>query len=149
MKKSITLLLVFVWIQSLWAQTLEPKLYANLPIGLNVLLIGYGHSEGAIPGNQTLGLENPNLNINSTILAYARSFDVLGHNTKLDVIVPYSTLHGTAQQYGNDVSRDVRGMADTKARLSFNLLGAPALSLQEFASYQPCLLYTSPSPRDS
>jgi hypothetical protein len=27
-------------------------------------------------------------------------------------------------------------MGDTKARLSFNLLGAPALSLKEFASYQ-------------
>ena len=140
MKKSIILPLLLIWIQSLSAQILEPKLYANLPIGLNVLLIGYGHSEGAIPENSSLGLEDPNLNINSTVIAYGRSFDVLGHNTKLDVIVPYSTLHGTAQQYGNDVSRDVRGMADTKARLSFNILGAPALSLQEFASYQPDIL---------
>ena len=134
-KKFTFVLLIFTTILN--AQTLEPKLYANLPIGLNVLLVGYGHSEGAIPGNQTLGLENPNLNINSTILAYGRTFNVLGHNTKFDIIMPYSTLHGTAQQYGNDVSRDVRGMADTKARLSFNILGAPALSLQEFASYQP------------
>jgi hypothetical protein len=137
MKKSITLLLVFVWIQSLWAQTLEPKLYANLPIGLNVLLVGYGHSEGAIPGNQALGLENPNLNINNTVIAYARSFDVLGHNTKLDIILPYSTLDGTALHHGNPVTRDVQGMGDTKVRLSLNLFGAPALSLQEFASYQP------------
>ena len=28
------------------AQTLEPKLYSNIPIGLNVLLLGYGHSSG-------------------------------------------------------------------------------------------------------
>ena len=137
MKKSIIVLLVFIWMQSLSAQTLEPKLYANIPIGLNVLLVGYGHSQGAIPGNLSLGLVNPNLKINSAFLAYGKTFDVLGRNSKFDIILPYSTLDGTAQEYGEDVSRNVRGMGDTKVRFSYNLIGAPALSLQEFASYQP------------
>ncbi len=128
---------LFIFTTILHAQTLEPKLYANIPIGLNFLLIGYGHSEGAIPENSSLGLEDPNLNINSTFLAYGRTFDVLGHNGKFDLIMPYSTLDGTALQFGNPVSRDVKGMADTKARVSLNLFGAPALSLQEFASYTP------------
>lgn len=136
MKKSISIILFLVSIQSLTAQVLEPKLYANVPVGVNILFMGAGHTEGAIPGNQSLGLENPNLKINSAIFAYARSFDVLGHNAKFDLILPYSTLSGTAQQYGMDVSRNVRGMADAKARLTFNLLGAPSLSLQEFASYK-------------
>lgn len=136
MKKSILILLVYVWMQSLSAQTLEPKLYANTPIGLNALLVGYGYSEGAMPDNLSLGLDNPNLNINSTVLAYGKTFNVLGRNTKFDLILRYSTLHGTAQQNGIDVGRDIRGMGDTKARLSFNLLGAPALSLKEFTSYQ-------------
>jgi hypothetical protein len=65
MKKSILILLVYVWMQSLSAQTLEPKLYANTPIGLNALLVGYGYSEGAMPDNLSLGLDNPNLNINT------------------------------------------------------------------------------------
>jgi len=98
--------------------------------------MGYGHTQGAIPENQSLGLENPNLKINSAILAYAKSFDVLGHNAKFDLILTSSSLSGTAEEHGIDVSRDVRGMGDTKARLTFNLLGAPSLSLQEFASYQ-------------
>ena len=137
MKKSITILLLFFGLHFLHAQTLEPKLYANIPIGLNVLVIGYGHTEGAIPENTSLGLENPNLNINSAFLAYAKTFDLFGRNTKFDIIMPYSTLDGTAQQFGTDVSREVHGMGDTKARISFNILGAPALSFQEFASYQP------------
>ena len=68
MKKTLLALLIFMPGQFTFAQTLEPKLYANLPIGLNVLLVGYGHSESAIPENSSLGLEDPNLNINSTFL---------------------------------------------------------------------------------
>ena len=123
--------------QSLHAQTLEPKLYDNIPIDLNVLLLGYGHSSGAIPENTSLGLTEPNLNINSAFLVYGRSFDILGHNTKVDVILPYSNLHGTALHNGIPVTRDVQDLADTKIRISFNIFGAPALTLQEFASYKP------------
>jgi len=137
MKKIILILFVFIHGQCTFAQTLEPKLYANIPIDYNFLLLGYGHSEGAIPENSSLGLEDPNLNINSTFLAYGRTFDILGHNTKFDIILPYSNLHGTALHNGNPVTRNVQGMGDTKARVSFNIFGAPALSLQEFASYQP------------
>ena len=54
MKKSISFLLIFLSLQSLNAQVLEPKLYANIPIGLNFLLVGIGHSEGAIPENAFL-----------------------------------------------------------------------------------------------
>ena len=136
MKKSISIFLFLISLQPLTAQTLEPKLYANVPVGVNILFMAYGHTQGAIPENQSLGLENPNLKINSAILAYARSFDLLGHNAKFDLILPTSSLSGTGQEFGMDVSRDVNGLGDTKARLTFNLLGAPSLSLQEFASYQ-------------
>ena len=136
MKQLKSIIFFLISLQSLTAQTLEPKLYANTPVGVNVLFTGIGHTQGAIPENQVLGLENPNLKINSAFFAYGRAFDVLGHNAKFDLILATSSLSGTGQQYGIDVSRDVNGMADTKARLTFNLLGGPALSLQEFASYQ-------------
>ncbi|SFZ98629.1 QbdB [hydrothermal vent metagenome] len=137
MKKSIIILFLLLGLNNLYAQTLEPKLYANIPTGLNVALIGYGHTQGAIPENTSLGLENPNLNIESTFLAYARTFGLFGRNTKFDIIIPYSTLDGTAEEFGKDVSRHVRGIGDMKARISFNIFGAPALSFSEFANYKP------------
>lgn len=136
MKKLLFLLLISVYTQNVSAQTLEPKLYANTPIDTNVLLLGYDHTQGAIPQNQAIGLENPNLKIDSAILVYGRSFGFLDHNAKFDIIFPYSTLSGTAQHYGIDVGRNITGMGDIKARLTFNLLGAPALTLDEFTSYQ-------------
>ena len=136
MKSPIYFLWILISFQSLTAQTLVPKLYANAPIGLNVLFVGYGHTQGAIPENPYVGVTDPNLNINSAFLGYVKTFDVLGHNAKLDVFLPFSSLDGTAQRQGNDVSRDISGIGDTKVRFTFNLFGAPSLSFQEFASYQ-------------
>lgn len=135
MKQSINILLLLIGLQPLSAQTLEPKLYVNVPVGFNVLFIGYGRTQGAIPENTSLGLEDPNLKINSAFLAYGKSFGLFGHNAKFDLTLSSSSLNGTAQVNGTPASRDVRGMGDTKARLTFNLLGGPALSFKEFASY--------------
>jgi len=140
MKRWLSFILFFISLQDLSAQTLEPKLYANAPIDINLMMIGYGHTQGALPDNQALELENPHLKIDSAFFVYGRSFDLLGRNAKFDLILPYSSLSGTAQYYGMDVSRNVTGPADAKARLTFNLLGAPALTMQEFAAYQQDLI---------
>jgi len=136
MKKSLSCILIFFSTQFISAQTLEPKLYANTPIGVNALLVGYGRTQGAIPENTALELEDPNLKINSAFFVYGRSFDIAGHNAKVDMILTTSSLYGTALVEGVPTSRDVSGMGDTKVRFTYNLLGAPALSLQEFASYE-------------
>jgi hypothetical protein len=136
MKKILIHAIFLISTQILFAQTLEPKLYANTPVDANVLFIAYDHTQGAVPQFQNLGFEDPQLKINSIALIYARAFDLMGHNTKFDIILPYSSLSGTANYNNEDVSRNVEGLGDTKARLTFNLLGAPALSLQEFSSYQ-------------
>ena len=132
----LSLVFLFISLQSLLAQTLVPKLYANAPIGLNVLFLGYGHSEGAIPEVHYLGVTNPDLKIDSAFLGYVKTFDILGHNAKFDAFLPFATLNGTTQREGIDATRDVRGTGDSKIRLSVNLFGAPALSFQEFASYR-------------
>ena len=136
MKRSLSCILIFLSAQFASAQTLEPKLYANAPVGVNVLLVGYGRTQGAIPENTALELEDPNLKINSAFLAYGRSLDIAGHNAKIDLFLVTSSLYGTADVVGVPASRDVSGMGDTKVRFTYNLLGAPALSFQEFASYQ-------------
>ena len=61
MKKLLPIILFFLSFQSLTAQVLEPKLYANTPIDVNVLFIAYGHTQGAIPTNQALEIEDPHL----------------------------------------------------------------------------------------
>lgn len=123
-------------IQMATAQSLEPRLYSNAPVGLNFLVVGYGYSQGALADNPSLGLEDPKLDVNSGVLAYARVFEAFGQSAKANIVLPSMCIDGSAQQEGQRVSRHVCGVGDVKARLSFNLFGAPALSLKEYASYR-------------
>ena len=122
------------------AQDLEPRAYVNTPVGLNFLLAGYGYAAGGVATDPSLPLQNAHLQVHSTILAYARSLDVWGRSGKVDVVLPYAWLSGSADVEGQPREREVSGFADPRLRFSVNLYGAPALSLQEFASYRQDLI---------
>jgi hypothetical protein len=118
------------------AQDLEPRAYANAPVGLNFLVAGYGYAAGGVGTDPALPLQNAHLQVHSTVLAYARALDVWGKSGKVDVVLPYAWLSGTADVAGQPREREVSGLADPRLRFSVNLYGAPALTLPEFASYR-------------
>ncbi len=121
-------------------QELEPRAYLNLPVGLNFLVAGYGYTAGGVLFDPAVPLENANIKIHGTVLAYARSVNILGMSGKIDAILPYAWLSGTADIQGQPVSRDVSGMGDPRVRISVNFLGAPALPLSAFKDYRQNLV---------
>jgi hypothetical protein len=123
-----------------YAQDLEPRAYVNTPVGLNFLIAGYGYAAGGVATDPALPLENADLQVHSALLAYARALNVWGTSGKVDVIVPYAWLSGTADVMGQPREREVSGFADPRLRFSVNLYGAPALSLPEFANYRQDLI---------
>lgn len=136
LNKSSCLLLVLFLAARAGAQTLEPRFYSNAPIGMNFAIAGYVHSDGALSFAPSLGLENAELSVHSAVLAYARSGSLLGKSAKVDVVVPYAFMSGSATSEGAPVSRKVDGFADPQFRGSVNFIGAPALTLEEFRDYQ-------------
>jgi len=125
---------------SLLSQSLEPRLYSNAPTDLNFLVIGYAHTQGALADNIIPDLVDPELKADIAVVAYARFLDVAGQSAKIDVVVPTVCLDGEAIYQGAPATRDVCGLGDVKARFSWNVFGAPALSLNEFASYNQDVL---------
>lgn len=118
------------------AQELEPRAYINTPVGLNFLLAAYAKSEGGLSTDPALPVDDAELNIDTVIAAYVRSLDLWGNSGKVDVIVPYSDLDGSALVAGQYLERFTRGYGDPRLRLSYNFYGAPALSPQEFAKFK-------------
>lgn len=121
-------------------QDLEPRTYSNIPVGLNFLIAGYGYSVGGVVTDPSFPLEDGDVQIHSTVLAYARAVDVWGTSGKFDVVLPFAWVSGTATFQGQPREREVSGLADPRFRFSVNLYGAPALSLQEFADYKQDLI---------
>ena len=124
----------------LFGQSLEPRLYSNAPRDLNFLVIGYAHTQGVLADNIVPDLADPELNADIAVIAYARFLDVAGQSAKIDVVVPTVCLNGEGIYHGDLATRNVCGLGDVKARFSWNVFGAPALSLKEFASYNQDVL---------
>ena len=122
------------------AGEIEPRAYVNTPVGVNFLLAGYVYSKGDLATPGASPLKDAELTMHSGVLAYARSLDVWGNSGKIDVIVPYTGLSGNGMVGGERRERNVSGFNDPRARFSVNFYGAPALSLEEFASYQQDVL---------
>jgi hypothetical protein len=122
------------------AQDIEPRAYSNAPVGVNFLIAGYAYTRGGLSFDTSVPVTNPDLHTSNAVLAYARVLDLWGKSGKVDVIVPYTWLSGTADFQGESVSRTVNGFGNPLFRLSVNLYGAPALTLKEFAGYQQDLI---------
>ncbi|MHC1745342.1 MAG: transporter [Syntrophobacteraceae bacterium] len=122
------------------AQDIEPRAYSNAPVGVNFLIAGYAYTQGGLAFDPSLPVKDPQLETHNAVLAYARVLDLWGKSGKVDAIVPYTWLGGSASLDGQTVQRKVNGLADAKFRLSVNLYGAPALTLKEFASYRQDLI---------
>lgn len=118
------------------AQDLEPRAYANAPVGMNFVVIGYGYSTGNILVDQALPIEDGRAKLNNLIGGYVRVVNVFGLSGKILVIVPYTwgTFAGTLN--GEAVSTSRSNFADPRVQLSVNLVGGPALSGREFVTHR-------------
>ena len=132
---SVLIALGFATAQAV-AGEIEPRAYVNTPVGVNFLLAGYAYSKGDLATPGASPLKDAEIKMHTGVLAYARSLDVWGMSGKIDVIVPYTNLSGTATVFGEDRERNVSGFNDPRVRFSVNFFGAPALSLPEFANYK-------------
>ena len=122
------------------AQDLEPRAYVNTPVGFNFFIASYAYSAGGLSTEPSLPVQDAQLEIHTSVFAYARSLDLWGKSGKFDVILPYSQLSGTASVAGQPAERHVSGFGDPRFRFSVNLYGAPALSMQQFAAYRQDLV---------
>lgn len=122
------------------AQDIEPRAFANTPVGVNFLVGGYAYTQGSLSFDPSVPVSDARLGTSSLVLAYAHAFSLWGMSAKFDAIAPYSWLSGTANFAGQPVERAVSGLGDARFRLSVNFYGAPALTLEEFRGWQQDLI---------
>jgi Putative MetA-pathway of phenol degradation len=133
-------LLLTVAVCNASAQELEPRSYTNTPIGMNFLLTGFDFRSGSAAANPSIPLENAYLRSYTAFLGYSRSVDVWGTSAKINVVLPYSSLSGSAELSGQPRTRSTLGFGDPSVKFSVNLYGAPALSMKAFERYKQDLI---------
>ena len=110
------------------AQEIEARAYSNAPIGINFVTGGIAQAKS---GSYTLTTEAVNL---------TRIIDVFGQSGRISLLVPYAQLSGTGSLGAQNMNASAEGLSDPVVKISANLYGAPALSLEEFKNYQQDLI---------
>jgi hypothetical protein len=121
-------------------QELEPRSYVNTPVGINFVIAGYGYTRGDVVFSPSVPIEDAEVDVQSGAVAYLRAIDVFGLSGKAGVIVPFAEASGSALAFGERRNREVFGLADPTLRLSVNLYGAPALTMEEYAEWEQDLI---------
>ncbi|MBK9117784.1 MAG: transporter [Betaproteobacteria bacterium] len=137
---AIAMLALAAGAQDARAQDIEPRAYSNAPIGVNFLVAGYAYTRGGLAFDSALPITDPELTTSNAVAAYARVIAIAGQSARIEAIVPYAWLSGSAIYKGEPVERVVEGFTNAAFRLSVNLYGAPALSLKEFAGWEQDLI---------
>ena len=122
------------------AQSMEPRAYANAPVGLNFLIAGYAYSTGGVAFDPSVPLENGRARVHAFPLAYVRSLDVFGNAGSIGLVLPVAQLSGSATLNGVEAAREISGIADPAIRLTVNFYGAPAMNLEQFRAYRQDLI---------
>lgn len=122
------------------AQEIEPRAYSNAPVGVNFVIVGGVLTQGDMAFDASVPITNARIESARVVMAYARALDLWGKSGKFDAIVQYVDLYGSADYLGQPVRREIRGMGIPAFRLSVNLVGAPALDLEEFNRWKQDLI---------
>ncbi len=119
------------------AQDVQPRVYTPAPIGVNLITVGYAYSSGAVLFDKTILIENATGDIHSFTAAYSRSIGAFGKAGRVDVALPFVTgdWEGELQRVQQSTSRT--GFGDPVLRFAVYLVGAPALTKEQFAGFQP------------
>lgn len=112
--------------------------WQNLPTDLNMVFGYYSRVDTNTQINSPLPLDGLALNADLYLLRYARSFDVAGRNSAIQLLQPYADVSASFDdaRFFTGTRRN-SGMGDTQVVLVHNLSGGPALSKQAFANWTP------------
>jgi hypothetical protein len=118
------------------AQEMEPGAYGRAPVGLNFVLVTYGHQTGDILTDSSLPLKDVSITLDSVAVAYGRTFGLFHKQANIGGALAYITGSAQGLVFENFTKVHRSGLSDLRVRFSINLHGSPALGPKEFAAFK-------------
>lgn len=119
------------------AQDMEPRAYSASPIGLNFLIASYLRTTGSASIDPSLPITGGKTSIDTELIGYDRTFDLFGRTASAALVIPYFEGSVSGTVFGIPTQAVRSGVGDLRLRFTYNLLGNPALSPQQFAEREP------------
>lgn len=134
MNRSVLFFLALMLPCTLAAQEMSPRAYWPAPTGTQVVTVGASYTTGDTVPDPSLPITGLDSNITTGFVGYLRTLDLFGRSANLIFEVPYAdgdtkSIH---EELGS-IKREYKGLGDIAATLSYNILGAPAMTPADFA----------------
>lgn len=135
-RTALVLSSLFVLVCPLFGQELEPGAYSVSPVGVNIVVLANNLSAGDLSFDPAVPIEEASATLNTTVLGYVRTLNVLGRSGNVGIVLPYTfgNLEGRYLGEFQMVSRS--GLRDPSVRYAVNLYGSPAMNLKEFSGHR-------------
>ena len=115
------------------AQELEPRALSPAPTGTTFLLTGFGSSRGAFVVDAAVPIQNVEAELSAALAGGGYTFDLAGRQARVLGVLPYAWGSISGDVNGEQRSRALNGLVDPRIKFSVALVGAPALTPEEFA----------------
>jgi len=115
------------------AQEMEPGAYSRAPVGTNFVLVAYAYQEGDVLLDSSLPLRDVSVKFHSASVGYGRTFGLFRRQANVAFFMPYAHGKASGTVFEESVEAKRSGAADFRARFALNIVGAPAMTPQEFA----------------
>ncbi len=115
------------------AQELEARAFSPAPVGTTFLLGSVGKSEGGILFDPALDIDRVQAKLWIPAVGAGRTFALAGRQARVLAVVPFAWGSVVGNVHAQTQRQDLAGFADPRFRFSLGLVGAPAMTLAEFA----------------
>jgi len=119
------------------AQELIPAAYTPAPYGVNFVGLSATSNRGDLAFDPSGPIEEAKADIVASSFTYVRTLNFFKRSATATVILPYVVGDLEGLYLGEPASANRSGTGDLVMRLGVNLLGGPAMSPREFATYKP------------
>ena len=75
------------------ANDVQPRLFNNVPVGVNFFSIGISSSDGEVTVDSSLPVADVEGSVDTVLLSYSRGLDLGGRSGLVTVAVPYADTH--------------------------------------------------------
>ena len=131
-------LLFFLLLPSFYfAQDLDPRAYARVPIDITFIGVGFSYSYGNVLLDPSLSLQNLDADILTPTFGIGQTMDLFGFTTQLYAALSYAWADVTANYEAENRSQTRSGLGDMRIRISILLLGAKPVTVSELMNESP------------
>ena len=117
-------------------QDLAPRAYIITPVHSNAVTLTWSFYNGSLDFNGTIPVTGATGTYHIPVVSYYHSLSIFGRSANVTTSLPYGIGNFSGDVFGTQRSAYRSGLLDFNVRFSVNLIGGPAMPVEDFLKWK-------------